>query len=139
MRQVLTIGLVTLAFALVPGCSLVSSVNEVAEGSLAFQWATARAIRESDDVTGQSVLDFIERARPHVESSEGSVDILVQRIQGEIDWDEMYPEDRRMLEAIFTGAVQRLRDRDLPAEDLRMEARDILDSVETAALMVSGG
>lgn len=95
-------------------------------------------LRESDSVSPDDVLDFVDRIRPLLTDEAGAIDIVMGLVRAEVPWERLYPEDRVLVNYLFQIAEQRLGERNTEPSDINTDALTILGWIEQAAIL-SGG
>lgn len=138
MRKFLFLMFALVALGSLSACGTVDRVADSDGGELVFQYATAKVIRETD-VTADAVLSFADRVRPLLDTEVHTVDAVMEAVRAEIEWENLLPEDRILVNYIFNAAEDRLKDRAGSSPDeIRTSATTIIGWIEQAAIL-SGG
>lgn len=108
------------------GCAFWSSIES--KPRLAFQFATLKIIN-SERATPQEILDFVERARAHVNNADK---VTIAKLKELDAWQILGPTERQIIKAIVTNAAERVKD------DTRVViAGKVLDWVEAVARRIA--
>lgn len=136
------INLVIMCVLLLESALLISC--QMAQGGavpqIAFQYATVRAIQESEEITRDDAFEFVTVARRILEQdTTGTADVVMLAIREQIDWTRLSPESRILVELVFTYARQHIEQStvSIGSEAARTSALAILGWIEQGATLAN--
>lgn len=124
-----------LTVILIAGCT---TFQNVGSNDLLVQYSTLKLIEQSDDVTSQGVIDAVEKARGVLDATEVEVSFakLKERVAQEIEFSEMAPSDRLLIQAVVNEVEAdyvKTYQTDVLSEEVKVTISQFLDLVEQAA------
>lgn len=125
----------TLAFAFLTGCSVLSTVAED-QNQLAVQYATLKVL-ERDDVSNERVLELVAKAKTYIQTSETvAVSALVDEARAKLTASSISPADQLLIEVILSRAQERIEAKlgdGILAKEQRVQLLTVLNWIEQAA------